>query len=104
MAEMGVVGRWKCNGWRKGCGGIDATAQPHVRLEKSVPREVRGDGLSNNTGTSICSDPPPKIGQVGQSTGLRLALSFCLFYSRKFTQYQVYTISTQSVTEGVAKC
>ncbi len=44
-AEMGVVGRLKCNVWRKGCGAIDAAPQSHVKSTKKeypTKREVMG--------------------------------------------------------------
>ncbi len=41
-AEMGAVGRLKCNTWRKGCGGMDAAPQSHVKSTKrSIQRSAR---------------------------------------------------------------
>ena len=99
-AEMGAVGRLKCNAWRKGCGGMDATPQSHVKsTKKSIQRSQRGYVLSDIAGGSAWHGPPPKKVQVG-----RLIDQFTLARSPFFGFSRRVPGSTQFLQEVLAKC
>ncbi len=114
MAEMGAVGRLKCNAWRKGCGGMDAAPQSHVKLtKKEYPTKSEVMGYQTLPVAPLDSTHRPRKDKWGDQPGEISALSFylsfftlarSLLFGPVSFHTRIYTISTQSVSKVLAKC
>ena len=108
-AEMGAVGRLKCNAWRKGCGGMDAASQSHVKLtKKEYPMKGEDMGYPTSPAAPLDSTRRQRKDKWGDRWTYRLSLIISLFFtlarSPFFGLSRRVPGSTQFLQEVLAKC
>ena len=82
-AEMGAVGRLKCNAWRKDYGGMDAAPQSHVKsTKKEYPTKCKVMGYPTSPAAPLNSTRRRRKDRWGDRSNYQLSLILFFLLSR----------------------